>query len=84
MVEKKVTGSFQRHDKDTWSPEMQIGLLWDQIKLLQEHLAMHKKDFDAKRSLLKKVATRRKFLRYLKETNIDTYTAISKKVGLKV
>ncbi len=83
-VKKTEEVTFKRHDKDTWSPEMQIGLLSDEIKMLQEHVATHKKDFDAKRSLLKKVAKRRKFLRYLKETNIDTYTAISKKVGLKV
>ena len=83
MVEKKQVVSLQRHDKDTGSPEVQISLLSEEIKELQAHLVLHKKDFDAKRSLLKKVAKRRRLLRYLKETNIKTYAVISKKFDLK-
>jgi small subunit ribosomal protein S15 len=75
---------FQRHDKDTGSPEFQIGLLSDEITLLQGHLKEHSKDFDAKRSLLKKVARRRKFLKYLKATSLETYQTVSKKLGIKV
>lgn len=83
MVEKKQVVSLQRHDKDTGSPEVQISTLSDEIKELQAHLALHKKDFDAKRSLLKKVARRRRFMRYLKDTNLETYAFVAKKLGLK-
>jgi small subunit ribosomal protein S15 len=75
---------FQRHDKDTGSPEVQAGLLSSEIAQLQAHLGAHKKDYDAKRSLLKKVAKRRKFLKYLKDKNLDTYSTVSKKLDLKV
>lgn len=86
---KKVTtpiesGSFKLHDTDTWSIEVQIGLLTTEITELQAHLALHKKDFDAKRSLLKKVARRRAFLKYLKSKKLSTYTTISKSVNVKV
>ncbi len=84
MAEKKVSLSLQRHDKDTGSPEAQIANLTEQITMLQEHVAKNKKDFDAKRSLLQKVARRRRFLKYLKSTNLESYTEISKKTGLKV
>ncbi|MDR0369044.1 MAG: 30S ribosomal protein S15 [Candidatus Peribacteria bacterium] len=84
MAEKKTSMSFQRHDKDTGSPEAQIQNLSEQIAMLQDHVAKNKKDFDAKRSLLQKVAKRRKFLKYLKETKIESYADISKKTGLKV
>ena len=84
MVVKKTTKSdFKRHDKDTGSPEFQIALLSNEIALLQTHLEAHKKDFDAKRSILKKVAKRRSHLKYLKNTNLDTYMAVSKKFGIK-
>ncbi len=83
MVVKKEKTDFKRHDKDTGSPEFQIALLSDEIAMLQWHLEKHKKDFDAKRSILKKVAKRRTFLRYLKEKNLDTYMAVSKKFGIK-
>ncbi len=83
MVVKKEKTNFKRHDKDTGSPEFQIALLSDEIALLQSHLEAHKKDYDAKRSILKKVAKRRSLLRYLKEKNLDTYVAVSKKFGIK-
>ena len=80
-AEKKVQATA---GKDTWSPEAQIGRLTQDILLLQEHVAKNKKDYDAKRALLQKVAKRRRFLRYLKENHLDRYAEISKKTGLKV
>lgn len=84
MAVKKVGLSLKRHDKDTGSPEAQIENLTAQISVLQEHVAQNKKDFDAKRSLLQKVARRRRFLKYLKSMNLEAYTEVSKKTGLKV
>ena len=84
MAEKKAAGQFQRHAKDTWSPEFQVGLLSDEIAVLQNHLQLHPKDFDAKRSLLKKVAKRRNLLKYIKNTDVDSYSKISKKIGVRV
>jgi small subunit ribosomal protein S15 len=88
-MSKKVTKvaeteSFKLHDHDTGSVEVQIGILTDEITELQGHLAAHKKDFDAKRSLLKKVARRRAFLKYLKSKKLATYNKISKSVNVKV
>lgn len=76
--------SFKLHDADTGSVEVQIWLLTEEITELQAHLAAHKKDFDAKRSLLKKVARRRSFLKYLKSKKLSTYNTISKSVNVKV
>ena len=74
---------FRRHENDNGSPEVQIAILTFEITQLQGHLAAHQKDVDAKRSLLKKVARRRKFLKYLKETNIERYSLVTKKLKLK-
>ena len=79
MAKTTQENVFQRHDKDTGSPEMQIGILSDEIAMLQAHVASNAKDYDAKR-----VAKRRSFLRYLKGKDLDAYTKISKKIGLKV
>ncbi len=84
MAEIKTTNPFERHWKDTWSPESQIRNLTQEISMLQWHLKEHSKDFDWKRSLLKKVAKRRRFLKYLKKTDLDSYTKISKKISVKV
>lgn len=74
---------FKRHEGDNWSPEVQIAILTFEVTHLQQHLVGHPKDVDAKRSLLKKVARRRKFLRYLKETNIERFMLVTKKLKLK-
>jgi len=76
--------SFKIHDNDTGSVEVQIGLLTEEIVELQAHLVAHKKDYDAKRSLLKKVARRRAFLKYLKSKKLSTYNTISKSVNVKI
>ncbi len=75
---------FQRHDNDTGSPEYQINLMTSRIADLQDHLKANHKDADAKRSLLRLVAKRRTFLRYLKDNDLEKYLAVSKATGLKV
>ena len=79
MAVKKEKNVLQRHEKDTGSPEAQIQNLTAQISMLQDHVTKNKKDFDAKRSLLQKVARRRRFLKYLKERDLDSYVEVSKK-----
>lgn len=74
---------YQRHEGDNGSPEVQIAILTFEVTQLQGHLVAHPKDVDAKRSLLKKVARRRKFLRYLKENNIERFSLVTKKLKLK-
>ena len=81
---KVSTDTLQRHGKDTWSPEVQVLTLSQEIESLQWHLVSHPKDVDAKRSLLKKVAKRRRLLKYLKEKDLSTYSQVSKKLNLKV
>ena len=80
---EKIIEKYKLHDKDTGSPEVQIALLTEEISRLLSHLKKHKKDFHSKRGLLKMVATRRKFLSYLKEEDEGRYKSIAKKIGLK-
>ena len=80
---EKVLGEVRIHDKDTGSPEAQIGLLTAEIERLLLHLKKHKKDMHSKRGLLPQGARRRKLLSYLKEEDSKRYSAISKKLGLK-
>ena len=74
---------FQRHENDNWSPEVQIAILTFEITLLQQHLNEHSKDVDAKRALLKKVARRKKYLKYLKSKDLDRFNLVVKKLKLK-
>jgi len=74
---------FKKHDKDNGSVEVQIAILTWEIERLKEHLAENHKDIDAKRSLLKKVAKRKKLVSYLKTRDFDSYKNVVKKLKLK-
>lgn len=80
---KAVIKDTARHDTDTGSPEVQVGLLSKQIDELAKHLKKNPKDFHSRRGLLQMVADRRTHLRYLETNNKRAYTAVVKKLGLK-
>jgi len=79
----KVVDQYKRHDVDTGSDEVQIGLLSEEITGLLSHLKKHPKDLHSKRGLLKMVSTRRKLLKHLKKDDEKRYNKMIKAVGLK-
>ena len=88
MIDKKrkqqIIKKFAVHENDTGSSEVQIALLTEEIKNLTEHLKLHKKDFSSRRGLLRKVAERRKLLRYLEKENAESFNSLVKKLKIKV
>jgi small subunit ribosomal protein S15 len=77
---KEIQKEYGLHEKDTGSVEVQIGLLTKEIEELVKDLATHRHAFPAKRSLLRKVAKRKRLLRYLERTNKKQYEKILKKL----
>lgn len=80
---REIIGKFQRHEKDTGSPEVQIALLTERINYLTEHFKVHKKDFHSRRGLLKLVGQRRKLLEYLKRKDYNRYSKLIEELGLR-
>jgi small subunit ribosomal protein S15 len=78
-----VIGSYRTHDSDTGSPEVQIALLSERINYLTEHFKTHVKDHHSRRGLLKLVGQRRRLLDYLKRKDVDRYTDLIKKLGIR-
>ena len=79
----KLIDKYKLHEDDTGSPKVQIALLSEEIDRLQKHLKKHSKDIHSKRGLLKMVSKRRKFLNYLRDTNVNQYAQVAKQLGLK-
>lgn len=79
----KIIEEVKTHEKDTGSTEVQVALLTENISQLTDHLKTHKKDFHSRRGLLGMVAKRKKFLDYLRESNMRKYNSLIKKLGLK-
>lgn len=74
---------FAKGESDTGSPEVQIAILTERINNLTEHFRGHKKDLHSRRGLLKMVSRRRRLLDYLKRKDVDRYTEVIKKLGLR-
>ena len=80
---KKIIGKFRTHEKDTGSPQVQVGILTKEIDEVTGHLKEHKKDNSARRGLLAKVARRRKLLTYLKMNKPEEYQKTIDALSLK-
>lgn len=80
---EQLIHTYQLHEKDTGSPEVQIALLSERINLLSEHLKIHKKDKHSRRGLIKMVNERRRHLNYLAERHKDRYKKIVEELGLR-
>ena len=78
-----IVGKHGRHGTDTGSPEVQIALLTTRVNELTEHLRSHTKDHTSRRGLLKLVGQRRRLLDYLQRTNLESYRALIKELGLR-
>ena len=74
---------YATKEGDTSNPEVQIAVLTADINKLNEHFKVHKKDYHSNRGLLKKIGRRRDLLKYLKNKDIDRYTALVDKLGLR-
>ncbi len=83
--EKKdeIVRTYGQSDKDTGSTEVQVALITERIQELTEHLKKFKKDHSSRRGLLKLVGHRRNLLKYLKQTDLDRYRDILKKLNLR-
>ena len=78
-----IAQDYRRHDGDSGSPEVQIALLTEQMKELNDHLQTHKKDNHNRRGLLLMVGRRNRLLKYLARTDRDRYLNLIGRLGLR-
>ena len=81
---QKIIAKFKIHETDTGSPQVQIAILSEEIKQLSEHLKKHKHDHSSRRGLLKKVAERRKLLKYLQKEDGEAFRDLAKKLKMDI
>ncbi len=78
-----IIEAYKVHENDTGSPEVQVALLTERIKMLTEHFKKFSKDHNSRRGLLILVGARRRLLSYLKEKNVDRYKKLIERLGLR-
>ena len=80
---KELFAKFGGSDTNTGSSEVQVALLTHRINELTEHLRVHKHDHHSRRGLLTLVGRRRRLLRYLQRTNLESYRSLIQELGLR-
>ena len=80
---QEVNKDNSRGSSDTGSPEVQVAILTERIKTLTEHFKTHAKDNHSRRGLLMMVNKRRSLLDFLKREDVQRYTDLIGKLGLR-
>ena len=80
---KAIIEKYGRNESDTGSPEVQVALLTERIKLLTEHLKLHKKDFHSRRGLLMMVGQRKGLLNYIRDKDVVRYRNLIGELGIR-
>ncbi|MDD3626248.1 MAG: 30S ribosomal protein S15 [bacterium] len=78
-----IIKKYQIHENDSGSPEVQIAILSERIRLLTEHLKVHKKDHHSRVGLLKMIGLRRRQLKYLKDKDPNRYKKVIASLGIR-
>lgn len=80
---QNIMQNFKRHEKDTGSPEVQVAILTERIKILTEHLKQFPKDKHSRQGLIKMVNDRRCHLNYLMRKDKTKYLKIVDALNLR-
>ncbi|MEX2469512.1 MAG: 30S ribosomal protein S15 [Pseudohongiellaceae bacterium] len=80
---QEIIKDYAQGEGDTGSPEVQVALLTANINDLQTHFKEHKHDHHSRRGLIRMVTTRKKLLDYLKRKNVERYSTLIKRLGLR-
>jgi len=82
-VKTEVINKFKKHENDTGSPEVQVGILTARIVQLTDHLRMHKHDESTRHGLLRMVGRRSKLLAYIQKKDYDGYIKITDELDIR-
>jgi len=80
---EEIISKYRIHESDTGSAQVQIAVLTERINRLTDHMRSNKHDYATQRGLLMLVGQRRRFLRYLRANNPDSYKSLIKKLKIR-
>jgi small subunit ribosomal protein S15 len=80
---RELTAEYGENERDTGNTKVQIAQLTERINRLNEHLQEHRSDHHSRRGLLMLVGSRRRFLNYLRRTDLEGYRELIASLGLR-
>jgi small subunit ribosomal protein S15 len=78
-----IRDSFQRHELDSGSCQVQVASLTRKISAMTDHLQDHHKDNHSRRGLMGMLQKRAKLLKYMRKNEPDNYQMVLYRLGLK-
>ena len=82
-LSRSIVSKCGANENDTGNTKVQIALLTSRIQQLTDHVNRFPKDSSAKRSMMKVVGQRKRFLKYLMRKDLEAYRALIKELGLR-
>ena len=83
LRKQELISSYQVHETDTGSADVQIAMLTERINRLSEHLKANKKDHSSRRGLLKLIGQRKSLLSYVQSEDRGRYQALIARLGIR-
>ena len=80
---QKLINSYQTHETDTGSVEVQVAMLSERISKLSGHLQANSHDFSSRKGLLKMIGRRKRLLNYVREHSETRYSTLVEKLGIR-
>ena len=80
---KEIIKNMSGDEKQSGTPESQVGIFTKRIEYMTEHLKSNRKDHSARRGLIQLVSKRKRLLSYLKKNNLDSYKKIMKELKIR-
>ncbi len=80
---KEIMGRYQRKEKDTGSPEVQIALLTKRLEVLSAHFQKNAHDNHSRRGMMTLISRRKRLLDYLRAENVERYRSLIASLGLR-
>ena len=80
---QKLIDSHQIHPTDTGSVELQVAMLSEKISKLSDHLQKNNQDYASRQGLLKMIGKRKRMLSYIKNKDVNKYSTLIKKIGIR-
>jgi len=80
---QELIATFQVHETDTGSADLQVALLTERINRLSEHLKTNKNDNSSRHGLLKMIGTRKRLLAYIQRQDRNRYRSLIERLGIR-
>lgn len=81
---QELINTYQVHETDTGSPDVQVAILTERISYLTDHLKRNPKDFSSRRGLMVLISKRKRLLGYIQAGSPEKYLQLAAQLNIRV